>query len=269
MKFKKWFSAAIMRPNEIDEYPCDTRNRVTIPPYEEYVVKIRNLGNRRLSYDILIDGESVAGNGHNFVLRPYQTANIQRFLKGNLEEGRRFQALPIDHPEVRHKGSQPETGVVEIRVRREKYPQPAIITSYWEYKPPVQPWQPYNPWRYCYGEYGDNTADGIADSSTLTSHGSDGTIMAMSCAVSSPTMDVADVPDLATGEGSHSGQTFVEVDDFAVEDEVQILRFYIVAPKDAKKPDKVFEAGEVYCPECAAKRSSKTDRYCRFCGTRI
>lgn len=254
------FRAAIVRPNKVDEYPCDKRNRITIPFYEEYAVRVTNTHHRRLKFDILIDGESVLNGGH-FILGVGESTVVERRLNGDLKSGRKLQWLPADHAGVTDKRDAPERGIVEIRAYAEKpYVPPVIINT-------PHPWWPYNPYK---------PFEPFMQKRSLVAD--DGFSSAMLCA-STPTttFDVAvEIEDTAqnegaTGEGSHSGQEFIEVFGFETESTPEIIRFYLFAPdtKVTYTSKTTYTVGQTYCRQCGAKARTKSDRYCWKCGNRL
>ena len=252
--------AEVVRQNG-DAYPTSSDNRVTVPYHEEYCVRVRNDKGRRAMFMIYIDGEAISPN--KFVLGALSDVMIERFVD-DLNAGRKFQWLPLDHKEVKDKVGKPETGMVKIVMWWEK-DLPIICNYTYHYHtipapspcpPPYRdPWFPV--WTTC-----DNTSVGCnymqmnSGSSTLRS-----------CAI----------PAGATGQGSYSGQKFQEVTGFDLDPEFEEVVFFLQAPETVTINSTasggvvgtVVEHVAYYCPNCGAKRKGRNHVFCPFCGHKL
>ena len=256
--------AAVVRPNKVDEYPCK-RNRVVIPFYEEYAVRVTNKTYGRIGFAIFVDGEPVLGEeGGMFILNSRQTTVIERRLNGSLTEGRKFQWLPSEHGEVAHKVDEPERGIVEIRAWKEK---PYVPPTQWTYFEKTVPSWNDDILRNLQGNGFINSGGSSVGAVSSCMAMSTGTAMANALATDTGTFD----SDGATGEGSHSGQSFSKVYGFEKDEgSLHVVRFYLNSPDaETKVSTQTYKVGHTYCRHCGAKARTKSDRYCWKCGERL
>ena len=269
------FTASIVRLNG-DEYPCGGDNRVEIPYGEEYKIVVKNQMGKRRAFKIFVDGESLSGS-RKFVLRPYQTMEVERFLEGDMQSGRKLQWMPLDHKSVKHKKGRVETGMVRIKMWKEASTITSSIIYGWvpPPAPPYRPWfenEPY--WRdytTCEGpavNYCMSQSDGSIGSSAVSAHntslsldGGSGTFVRNAVSASSP--------EGATGKGGYSGQKFNSEAGFNLDHDVDEVQFFLVPPgyqitTDADNEEYVVVEA-VYCVRCGMKRK-KGWKYCPQCG---
>ena len=291
------FTATIVRLNG-DEYPCGGDNRVEIPYEEEYKIVVKNLMGKRRAFKIFVDGESLSG-GKKFVLRPYATMEVERFLENDLKSGRKLQWLPLDHKSVQHKKGRTESGMIRIVMWKEASTVTSTITYRYDPCPPYRPYRPwipyprpYRPWfeenywwnlgssdlLLTHNSAYDTTAGGPSAHYTATAGESVGSSVSCSAQnfASTPgegagtyVRNAISSPEGATGKGGYSGQRFRHESEFDLDPDVDEVQFFLVPPAYQITDDgdeEVFVAsGSVYCVRCGLKRK-KDWKYCPRCG---
>jgi len=249
--------AEVVRQNG-DAYPTSSDNRVTVPYHEEYCVRVRNRDCRRAMFMVYIDGQAISPN--KFVLGSNSDVTIERFVE-DLNAGRKFQWLPLDHKEVKDRIGKPETGMVRVVMWWEKEP-PVVYRHFhhyadpYPYDPPSR--DPWNPWIWPQVTW--TTGDSVNTSCDYVMTNDAGSTLLRSCAV----------PAGATGEGGYSGQRFREVTGFELNSEFEEIVFFLRTPETVTPVlganSTVVEHVGCYCPHCGAKRKNRNHAFCPFCG---
>jgi len=227
---------------------------VPLPFGTEYKVRMINKNNDRCAADLIVNGEQVA----RFILNSGETTDIERFLDGNLNSGKRFKFTHLNDSKVKDK-KDIDNGIVEVRFYREKHKQnPLVIEKHihhWDHYPvyPVEPkpWKPYigDPmWNYT------NNAGTYDMCKGMSSGGS----MAMNCC-SSPTSSFTGL-DGATVRGSESDQKFTEVSGYEFESVATTLKLKIVNGES--------QTVSRYCSGCGRKRRDG-EKFCSNCGIKL
>ena len=80
----------------------DTGYKVGLPWYEEYELLLKNKHDVRAVATIRIDGEDVL-QGKRAIIDPNGEFHIERYLNGNMDEGRKFQFVPASDSRISHK----------------------------------------------------------------------------------------------------------------------------------------------------------------------
>ena len=221
------------------EYSKDGKSIVHLPFGTEYAVRIKSKVSTRCKADVFIDGTSISDIG-SFVISPYGTMDIERFLGADMSKGRKFKFETLHHPGVQDPNSC-ENGLVEVYIYREKLPAYTVTYT-----------TTYDP--YQFGWQNMNTS---------------GSILYHSCNRSAKGMqecslNYCSTQEGATVEGSKSNQHFVSVSGFETESTPIVLRVKIVGVDSIQRTDSYIE----YCSRCGKRRDFK-DNYCGKCGYKL
>jgi hypothetical protein len=253
-----------------EEDDSETRIRqINIPFNQEYELVFKNMKDTRRLVKISIDGDKIgewvinAGNKSY----PYETT-LERFM----DSDKRFKILHSDDDGVGDP-SDPENGKVVVEVVD-------------EYKPPVfksRSLRPMNDRRYRGNRHGGSCASGSgflrgADAPRGSSAGGDNIVMASASYASEAVnyscdsipisvdlnVDTSDLEsNVATGEGSKSGQTFTTTI-WRGNTGTPFIFIFVFNGVDRKVRDE--RTG--FCIECGTKLSQDA-KFCHKCGTGV
>jgi len=252
--------ALIADGNVLEE---DDSKRVCMPFGTEYKARLINKNYERCAADLLINGEQIA----RFIVNAGETVDIERYLDGNLNSGKRFKFTSLNDSQVKNK-KDIDNGIVEVHFYKErKKSDPIIIKEEhhhhydrYPYIPPVspwpkQPWYPYNPWYYCEGNGGNITFN---NSKGMSASGGSAIISDV-CSTPTSCRSMAELSG-ATVRGSESQQSFKEISGYEFESTTTILKLKIVNGEPA--------ISVKYCNGCGRKRRDG-EKYCPSCGTKL
>jgi hypothetical protein len=218
---------------------------VNIPFGTEYAIRVRNNNSVRAEFAIEIDGLE---NKDRFIINPFETVTIERFLEGNLKSGSRFKFVSENDPSVQNPGSS-QNGIVRVKFWKELImPRPVIkwgYTPHWEHN-----WDLTNPDSF----YGSDVHY------MSSSRGSSINLNNISCCGGGTSCSAGPVG--ATVEGSASNQNFISVNGFATEISPTILQ---VTLRGLTAQEAV---AYKYCSQCGT-RSSKEANFCSSCGRNL
>lgn len=244
----------------------EINGQVSIPFHSEYKVRLKNKHSYlRAKARVWIDGRKVSGLG-DFILKPGETLDLERFLDESLSSGNRFKFVPLSDKKV-NDPTDPENGIVKVEFYREyDFLNGWKITTITPPVKPVQPWEGSGPY------WDDNTSGrkfhvgsgrGTCSSMTYTCNTS-----LLSNAVNHVSSPAAAG---ATVEGSVSNQNFTYGDDFLTEllPVTLTLRLkglantptFTVVNKNLPCPK------ERFCSNCGKRRHRAGDKFCGRCGT--
>jgi len=240
---------------------------VSLPFNSEYKVRLKNKHSYlRAKARVWVDGRKASNLG-DFILKPGETLNLERFLDHSMSSGSKFKFVPLSDGRV-NDPTDSENGIIKVEFYRETSWYKPLNINYVHNVDPTFPKTPigHSPYQ------GDFTSVNFVRSGRITS----------SCFTSntiSSTMDsYVPISDSAgaTVEGGHSNQQFTIGDDFQTDvfpttltlrvkgitrghwdDEIEI----VPARKTRKKRMIKF------CPNCGARRHRQADHFCNRCGT--
>lgn len=255
MSYKNGFIAAIKVDGKVLREKADimrnTSERTVFLPYDsEYAIFLKNNNSNRCLVHIDIDGMDALG-GQGFILNGYQSFDLERFiLDGDLDKGRKFKFVRLDHPDVVDPSSK-DNGLIIIKFTEEK-----TDTSWIWYD--AAPWTqpiPWNPWKI--SGSGQNTL-------YSASVGSKGSRSMGFMDTGSVEVKCSSDQAGATVEGSESRQKFGTAS-FGNHGETHEVRIRLRA---RKSPLLVRDTKYVFCQSCGRK-NAYTSNYCSKCGTKL
>ena len=239
--------------------------KIHLPFHSDYKVRVKNKHSfLRAKARVWIDGRQVSNLG-DFILKPNETLDLERFLDESMTSGNRFKFVPLSDGRV-NDPTDSENGIIKVEFYREK-----------PWNPPIRP-RPITRSTRKYGaspnwQYNETNYTNSDAPFTFTGGGGGTT----SCFVSNSITPVNDsyVPENAgaTVEGGHSGQSFVYGDDFQTEAYPTTLELRIRGidrsemdwddrPRTPSRPKKRIK----FCPNCGARRHGMA-KFCDSCGT--
>ncbi len=240
--------------------------KIHLPFHSDYKVRVKNKHSfLRAKARVWIDGRQVSNLG-DFILKPNETLDLERFLDESMTSGNKFKFVPLGDSRVNDPTDE-ENGIIKVEFYREKRwepPQPMISTSWTIGSPNIT--GSCNPnWVY-------NQSATIGDQ-TFTGGGGGTT----SCSVNYVSNNIvydSYIPENAgaTVEGGHSGQSFVYGFDFQTETYPVTLEVRIrgidrreIDWEDHSNPSRQKKRIK-FCPSCGAKRHGMA-KFCASCGT--
>ena len=249
----------------------EINGQVSIPFQSEYKVRLKNKhGYLRTKARVWIDGRKVSNLG-DFILKPGETLDLERFLDQSLSSGNRFKFVPLSDDRV-NDPTDKNNGTIKVEFYRE-----LDLLNGW--KPPkIVPLTPRDP-DYWY-TYDSNTGIGFHSGSghAINSSTRVGSVKTFSSAsnvnLNCSLISSSPTSAGATVEGNWSGQSFAYGDDFQTEvfPVTLTLRLRgigtqqtvardcpgVVPPKQVKHR---------FCSNCGKRRSRRSDEFCGRCGT--
>jgi len=259
MMYSNGFALAVKKNgNTLREVRRDGRMTTFLPFNSEYSIFLKNNNDRRALVNIFVDGTLAVSD---LVIRPNWSGDIERFLvDGNLDSGRKFKFVSLDHPDVQDPSSQ-ENGVIKAEFWLEKeFRMPAIHVDPWDHKTIGYP--PYRPWTKTDDNTGEFTNTGGLIGSSGMRTNSISSSMLRSCNVSKQSL-TADAG--ATVEGGYSGQSFGTTTFGIKEPNSTILE---VCLRSSDKAVTVKDTRNRKCVECGRK-ARKRDNFCPGCGASL
>ena len=236
--YKNGFAMCVMHNGKILK---ETDRRVTIPFDSHYQVRLINKNSKRCSCDLFINGEKV----ERFRIDRFKSMDIERFIDGNNDMGRKFRFISLKSNDVKDKNDI-DNGLIEAHFYLESneshireihhYHYDHIIRED-SYIPPYIP-----PYKYPY-------TDLIPLSPMYNTDNSGAVNLSFS---SYNTSNLG-----ATVRGNQSNQKFMNVDDMELENTSVILKLKLFGGD--------IELIRQYCAGCGRK-SRQGDKYCGNCG---
>lgn len=241
----------------------DDSRQVCLPFGTEYKIRLINKNHERCAADLIINGEQIA----RFIVNGGETADIERFLDGSLNNGKRFKFVSLNDSGVKDKKDF-DNGIIEVHFFKErKKPEPLIIKEehhhhHWDKWPePIKPYYPpyqprYRHYSTCDMKVGDNV-----DMQYCSSKGTSIGNMSFNCCLATGAgLPAADGAPGATVRGSESTQKFSDVSGYEFESTATILKLKIVNG-EIKETSR-------YCSGCGRKKRDG-DKYCANCGSKL
>jgi len=249
----------------------EINGKVTLPFNSEYKIRLKNKHSYlRAKARVWVDGRKASNLG-DFILKPGETLDLERFLDESMISGRRFKFVPLSDSRVNDPTDE-ENGIIKVEFYREVDYTGGIVINPW----PIRPISP-QPWRwddsggspYISGNGKSTwtfTFSTVADSSIESA--------AFNCNYVAPIATPGQAG--ATVEGGTSGQKFVEGADFTTEVFPVTLQLRMQGPRE-KRPAWFQESPGIappqkpkpqrirYCPECGARRM-RGAKFCHRCG---
>ena len=190
--------------------------QVTMPFDREYKIRLNNSNNRRCSVRVYIDGALVSNLG-DFILNANGKIDLERFVNESLTEGKRFQFVPLDNPNVPDPDRK-ENGIIKVEFRLETERTKFITPTPMPYD--LQRW--YYDKSFYYKRWSNSTGDVLLN---FTDNLSQTQINVLSTFTS-----CSSVAPGATIGGSESKQTFYRTE-FEAGDEVVVINLKIVGTR--------------------------------------
>lgn len=242
---------------------------VNIPFGTEYAIRVRNNNDCRAEFSISIDGLE---DSSRFVLNPYQTMTIERFVGNSLTSGSKFKFVEEGNASVQTPGSS-YNGEIEVKFWKELvYTPPIVLVNDW-----------HKPWRYDLNDWVGGTGDKYDGSGITWSSDTGYGDAQFSAKASSPRLKMTFGASAlqssftsnvgATIEGSHSSQNFLTVDGFATEIVPTILKVTLRGlpteePKPRRVPRVVKSTKVKYCTNCGTQHELIA-KFCVSCGKKF
>jgi zinc-ribbon domain len=272
MMHKKNFVAAIKVGGKVLRESSD---RVELPFGSEYSVLLKNLDTVRMQAQVSIDGQDASGW---LVIEPGSFVNLERFYRGNRDQGNRFKFIERTERIEEHRGVGAEDGLVRIEFKREKiYEAPKQVEHHTYHHYDYYPYRPWYP-RYYWNTISSSDAQygGIISATSSSGMRSGTGTRSLNCSAQGfqksaqnlqcSTQNLNDVG--ITVDGSLSNQTFTTVAGFQCEAPEAIVLHLVgthgkaivkVAKTVDQKPD---------CVTCG-KKNKPTSKFCVECGTSL
>jgi hypothetical protein len=242
--------------------------KVTLPFNSEYKIRLKNKHDYlRAKARVWVDGRKASNLG-DFILKPGETLDLERFLDESMTSGRRFKFVPVSDSRVNDPTDE-ENGIIKVEFYREVdyFNRIVINPNPW----PTIPINP-KPYRWDDGNSGTPYRHGggrVTCSNSVQSNFTTSNIAANVNYLSSPAPAQAG----ATVEGGHSGQQFVEGADFQTEVFPVTLQLRVQGPRKdpvvcpgAKPPKRPVKTR--FCPNCGARRM-RGAKFCHRCGEKL
>lgn len=124
---------------------------VRLPFGSEYGIAMKNLSSRDALVKIQIDGQDVNEDG--LIVKAGQDFPLERFIKGNMNEGNRFKFIQKTQKIIENRGDRLDDGMIRIEYWYEK-PKPVRVDTHHhhhhhhhnDYWIPYRPYPPCRPW---------------------------------------------------------------------------------------------------------------------------
>ena len=255
--YKNGYVVAVLANGNVVE---ENGQRIQLPFGTEYKVRLINKNTKRCASDLIINGEKIA----RFILDTGETSDIERYLDGNLSNGKRFKFTHLNDTAVKDK-QDIDNGMIEVHFFAEKIkPSSTIIREehhhhHWDqlpYTPPPTYPDPFSPkpWTNPSGPYyGDHTIcynSVDMQSQTLSFGGMTTDALTLNCSAGLPG---------ATVRGAESKQEFQLVSGYDFESVATIMKVMIINGEAT--------VATRYCGGCGRKRRDG-DKHCGNCGNK-
>jgi len=242
--YKNGFVVSIK--NNENEVLRDDGYRVNLPWYEEYKILLKNKHGRKANVDVTIDGrDAVKG----LILKPWQSIDLERFVKGDLDKGRKFQFVPADDSRIKDLKDSGELGIIEVTFKLEE-------RNFLRYTNCIWP----NSFKNLNSTKLDSTGGTITGRGRYARAG--GQSVCRSASIQTCSLSTG-----GTAEGSRSEQKFNYVNGFVTEDESTTIRLRLI-PVEENTPNTVKETKSKYCIHCGNKLPT-TANFCSNCGEKV
>jgi hypothetical protein len=235
----------------------DSSRQVTIPFGIEYKVRLINKTSQKAAADLRINGEDIA----RFILNAWETSDIERFLDGSNDHGKRFKFVSLNDGMVKDKKDF-ENGLIEVRFHKEIIkPSPVIIKEehhhhHYDWYPKPELPKPY-PWPSPIWKNTEINCD--IDSQVRFASG--GGIQNCCNQANTFTCDsIATGVSGATVRGSESNQKFETVSGFEFDSVAVIMKLKLINGE--------LKSQARYCSGCG-RRKREGDKYCPQCGGKL
>lgn len=212
-------------------------DKVFIPWNSEYSIYLKNLNSQRALVHVSIDGENVTSNG--LILGNHENCNLERFINGNLNKGRKFKFIKRTEDIESFRGVGAEDGLVTIKYSFERLQATYIPPYKWHNQSPYDPWRGPN-W------YGETLCNSTLATNSVTTRSVKG---------------FAD-PGI-TVKGSESRQKFSEGSIGELECLEYVIVLQLVGINDTKP---ITVNRKKLCPSCGRTYKFR-DEYCTKDGT--
>lgn len=249
----------------------EINGQVSIPFRSEYKVRLKNKHSYlRAKARVWIDGRKVSNLG-DFILKPGETLDLERFLDESMTSGNRFKFVPLADRRVNDPTDE-NNGIVKVEFYRE-----TDLLNGWRPPKTIVPITP--PKSDYWFIWNDSTGRGFHSGSGRGSCGSS-SVTYTSNNFSSPSIiscatPISDTAAGATVEGSRSGQSFSYGDDFQTDIFPVTLTLRLrgiekltVAPTTCPGVIPPKENKVRFCSNCGKRRGRRSDKFCGRCGNR-
>jgi len=250
-----------------DGYPVrEIKRKVHLPFHSEYKIRLKNKHSYlRALAKVFIDGRPVSNMG-DFILKPGQTLDLERFLDESMERGNKFKFVPLSDGRV-NDPTDSENGIIKVEFYREvdwnkNMDFDTFKKNERNYPTPRKGGGVYKSLDYSYnGTFTNNTLgpSTISRADWCVEEKTSGDILSsvQPCAASSPG---------ATVEGGTSHQNFHYGDWFATEAHPTKMSLQIRGLTSNKLTSGSVESKAKFCANCGKRRPKMTDRFCSRCG---
>lgn len=240
----------------------EINGKVHLPYHSEYKVRLKNKNGVRAKARAWIDGRQVSNLG-DFILQPYETLDLERFLDQSLHSGNKFQFVPLSDSRV-NDPTDHANGLVKVEFYKEKL-------SDWHFiiqdKPKVEPWKPH-PYGGGKRMFGSNNMIPCSTTYDVT-YTNEVMYVNNLCNVTHDSYDGAG----ATVEGGVSNQGFVYGTDFPTETFPVTLTLQIrgISNLTRENPEiirtpKSIKDKKRFCSTCGKRRVKMSHKFCPVCG---
>ena len=277
-------------------YDEDPKGVIAVPFDEEFKVRVINKNDRKIGFDVFIDGEKVTKTGR-IIVNAHDRIDLERYIE-NDNNGTKFRYVPKNSQEARMEGKdkEPYTGVVEVRAYFEKEIPKEIHHHHDHY---IDRHHHHYDWPRPYIWYCDNSG-GYSGINGLNTGGKGSTSYSAAafsnftsnCDISSKGIDMNLLGSLnvknnleegAVVRGGNSNQsfcsTYVDLEDDYISLKMYLMGYYpseiirkkvedVMIEKERKEKQLEFDFVKVkveYCTRCGYK-INKEDNFCGKCG---
>ena len=219
---------------------------VRLPFYEEYSLHLKNDNDKRAVAKVFIDGEDVL-DGKQIIIPANGSVDLERYLEGSNDRGRRFQFVPTSDSRVKDKKNSADIGIIEVIFQKEKK-RPAMVLkcSGFSYSGGTHT----KPSAYYY-----NYSHPISSTNTSMSFKAGGQSSSRAASLG------------GTAKGSRSTQGFSDRSVGELEDETVTLRLRILADENPNTPIKQ-DKNAKFCINCGTKNKYVAN-FCYKCGNKM
>jgi hypothetical protein len=277
MMYKEKLAVAIKHNGKILR---ENKDLVTLPFGSEFSVLVKNLDNRRVKFNLQIDGTDVL-DGTEIIVNANSETEIKRYIRnGNMDVGNAFKFIErTEAIENGPRGVKVEDGIVRIEFWFENKPT---------YQPPVSIWNgnPYDyrigsPWE---GKYYSSRGDGGFGSSTFSSNSISGSSgiggsslrgLSSNASAASKSLPSQDAVAQSTNDagitvpGSAIEQKFTTVYGFVPETQSNVIVLKLVGRTEtAPVIQAITVKTKPVCTTCG-RTNKATSKFCTACGTSL
>ena len=270
-------------------YDEDPKGVIAVPFDEEFKIRVINKNDRRIGFDVFIDGVKVTKTGR-IIVDAYERIDLERYIE-NDNNGTKFRYVPKDSEEAKMEGKdkEPYTGIVEVRAYFEKeIPKISFLHEHhyhhYDYPRPYWIYNTYHGYSGISGFSGTTGSAGTGNASFSSSSispafsSSSGSKNYTMCNNSSPDLFIglaaSNLEEGAVVRGSNSNQSFcsthVDLEDDYVSLKMYLMGYYpCQSEKIRKKVEEVMvEKNKKYCTKCGHEIQIG-DNFCGKCGGKV